>query len=320
MSHEVESMFFMNQTPWHGLGTRVIEIPTIDEAIAASGLNWTVGMKPLFTEQGEKVKHQATFRESDGKILGVVGPGYKPLQNMEAFKFFQPFLDQGAATLETAGSLRGGQRVWVMAKIKSDPLVIVPQSNDIVQSYILLSNSHDGTLAVRVGFTPVRVVCANTMAMAHSSDASKLIRIRHSGNVEEALAAVRDVMNVAKSEFEATAEQFRLLASKQVSRKDLERYVKMVFNVKKDLTVDELDDKSSRVLAKILPLFEKGRGNDLPGVKGTYWAAYNAVNEYLQYERGSEAANRLDSMWFGTSAAVNKKALDTAVGMVLAAA
>lgn len=320
MAHEIENMFYMNETPWHGLGTRVIEIPTIDEAIAASGLNWKVGLKDLVTVDGEAVKHKATFRETDGKILGVVGPSYKPLQNLEAFKFFQPFLDQGVATLETAGSLRGGQRVWVMAKIKADPIVIVPKANDVVQSYILLSNSHDGTLAVRVGFTPVRVVCANTMAMAHSSDASKLIRVRHSQNVEEALVAIRDVMNVAKSEFEASAEQFKLLASKQINARDLERYVKMVFNVNKDLTIEELDEKGSRVMAKILPLFEKGRGNDLDGVKGTYWAAYNAVNEYLQYERGSEAAARLDSMWFGTSASMNKKALDTAVGMVLAAA
>lgn len=320
MAHEVESMMYLNETPWHGLGTKILTIPTIEEAMVAAGLNWTVGLKDLKTVDDEDVTHKATYRQTDGKILGVVGPTYQPLQNAAAFAFFQPFLDANLATLETAGSLREGKRVWVMAKIAKDPMVIVKEADDVVQQYILLSNSHDGTLAVRVGYTPVRVVCSNTMAMAHSNTASKLIRLKHSANVEQNLEAVREIMNVAQAEFEATATQFKLLASKQISRKDLERLVKIVFSQKKDLSVKELDDSTSRVLSKIIPLFEQGRGNDLPGVKGTYWAAYNSINEYLQYERGDNNALRMDSMWFGTSASLNKKALDTAVGMVLSAA
>lgn len=312
MAHEVESLMYVGQAPWHGLGKRFIEAPTLDEAMVAAGLNWKVGTKELYTGEGLVVPAKATFRESDGKILGVVGMKYEPLQNTEAFKFFEPFIDSGLASIETAGSLRNGQRVFILAKIKMDDSVIVSKSDDRVSKYVLLSNSHDGTLAVRVGFTPIRVVCNNTMVMAHDAAASKLIRIRHSSKVVQNLENLREVMNLANQQFEATAEQFRYLASREINSADLEKYVKLVFGNPKSETSGE------RILAQVIPLFEKGRGNDMAGVKGTYWAAYNAINEYLQYERGNDAHNRLDGMWFGQAATLNKKAFDTA--MILAAA
>lgn len=315
MAHEVEQMMYVGDVPWHKLGQRFILPPTLDEAMVAAGLDWKVGLKPLYTADGslidQKAPALATFRESDNRLLGVVGPGYKPLQNNEAFKFFQPFIDSGLADIETAGSLRNGQRVFILAKIKAEDSVIVKQSDDRVSKYILLSNSHDGTLAVRVGFTPIRVVCNNTMSMAHSDAASKLIRIRHSSNIVSNLEQVRDIMNLANKEFEATADQFRFLASKTINSADLEKYVKLV------LGDPNKENSGDRILAKVIPLFEKGRGNDMAGVKGTYWAAYNAINEYLQYEKGKDEHNRLDSMWFGQSATLNKKALQTA--MLLAA-
>jgi phage/plasmid-like protein (TIGR03299 family) len=274
--------------------------------------------EPVLSQSGEVLPALATRRSSDGRILGVVGPTYNPLQNSEAFDFFRPFLESGEAAIETAGSLRMGQRVFVLAKLKLDPMEVV--KNDAVQKYVLLSNSHDGTLAVRVGFTPIRVVCANTMALAHDSKASKLIRVRHTKNVLDNLDQIRSVMNLANAEFEATAEQYRLLASKEINQADLEKYVKLVFNTNKKLAeaegnIDSLNNR--RLINGVQPLFEKGRGNDMPGVKGTLWAAYNAVSEYLQYERGSDDQARLDQMWFGQGAQLNKRALD--VGVMMAA-
>src|ERR1017187_7329215 len=323
MAHEVENMFSVNEIPWHKLGVVLLNAPTIKEAIVAAGLNWEVGTKPLFTDEQEAVPAMATFRKTDNKILGVVGPTYKPLQNAEAFNFFNPFLEAKAATLEAAGSLRGGQRVWVMAKINSEDSVIVPKSDDRVSKYILLSNSHDGTLAVRIGFTGVRVICANTMAAAHNDQASKLIRIKHTGNITENLEKVGEIMNLANAEFEATAEQFRFLAQTACNQSDLEKYVRLVFATKKQedallMNGTELTS-GSRVLGDITNLFEKGRGNDLPGVKNTLWGAYNSINEYLQYDRGDSAELRLDNMWFGSSATLNKKALKVAVEMAKAA-
>lgn len=319
MAHEVEQMMYVGQTPWHRLGKRFVEAPSLEDAIVAAGLDWEVTTEPVLSQSGEVLPALATRRSSDGRILGVVGPTYNPLQNSKAFDFFRPFIESGEATIETAGSLRMGQRVFVLAKLKLDPMEIV--KGDAVQKYVLLSNSHDGTLAVRVGFTPIRVVCANTMALAIDSKASRLIRVRHTKNILDNLDQIRSVMNLANAEFEATAEQYRLLASREINQADLEKYVKLVFNTNKKLAEAEGNIESlnnRRLINGVQPLFEKGRGNDMPGVKGTLWAAYNAVSEYLQYERGSDDQARLDQMWFGQGAQLNKRALD--VGVMLASA
>lgn len=323
MSHEVESMFYVGEVPWHKLGVSVKNAPTIEEAIKLAGLDWKVGLKELITKEGgQDVPAQATFRESDGRILGVVGPTYKPLQNAEAFKFFEPFLASGQANLETAGSLRNGQRVWILAKINRPDSVIVPEADDRVAKYLLLSNSHDGTLAIRVGFTPIRVVCANTLAMSigDKSGQTQLLKVHHKGNVVATLEKIREIINLADQRFESTAEQYRQLAKTPIDLATLEKYVKIVFATKHTEDKPESEETKSRVFPKIRELFENGRGNNLPGVKGTLWAAYNAVTEYIQYERGKDAANRLNETWYGQGMQLNKKALETAVTIAKVAA
>ena len=319
MAHEVENMFFVGQTPWHGLGERLIKVPTIEEAIVAAGLDWKVQMQDLFTPDGQKAPSKAVVRETDNSILGVVGENYTPLQNIDAFNFFNPFLESNQASLETAGSLRQGKRVWILAKINKDPMVIVPKSDDIVNKYVLLSNSHDGTMSVRAGFTPIRVVCANTLAFSINHKASSLIRLKHTKNLNVNLERISEIMNLANQQFEATAEQYRVLASKEINAADLEKYVKLVFVGPKYEQMEKEGKTPARdVLPKVQNLFETGRGAQLPGVKNTYWAAYNAVNEYLGYERGNDAQARLDKMWFGDSAITNQKALDKALELVAA--
>jgi len=323
MAHELEiingeaQMFYRGEVPWHKLG-RYIDPQkklTSEEAIVAAGLNWNVQSKPLYLADGTLAPSNAIVREDNNKILGVVSDKYTPLQNSEAFKFFDPFIDSGEAQFETAGSLRDGKRIWALAKINKDPLVIA--GNDIVEKHILLSNSHDGTMAVRVGFTPIRVVCNNTLSMALQKGTSQLIRLKHTGNLHENLERVGEIMNLANQQFEATADQYRFLANKTVSSADLERFVKLVFTGPKyELLEKEGLKVNQQIIAKIIPLFEKGRGNDMREIKGTAWAAYNAVNEYLQYERGNNEDSRLDSMWFGDSATLNQKALNIITKMV----
>jgi phage/plasmid-like protein (TIGR03299 family) len=323
MSADVEKMMFVGEVPWHGLGFRLENPPTIQEAITASGLDWTVNLKPLVVKETQaEVGWNATVRDSDGSVLGVVGPTYKPLQNKDAFSWFQPFVDSGMATLETAGSLKKGKRVWVLARIKGDPIEIV--KGDAVERFIMLSNSHDGTLAVRVGFCGIRVVCSNTMAMAHSDAASKLLRVRHTEKAVHTLEKIREIMDVANQEFLATAEQYRALAKLRVDEATLKEYVRLVFQPKLIETApvvqdeEEKDGRADKLFNKILPLFETGRGNDLPGVAGTMWSALNSVSEYLTWERGRNVDNRLDSLWFGDSAKVNQRALQVAFKMAVA--
>lgn len=323
MAHEIETIngkvshFYVGKTPWHGIGQALEEAPSIDEAIVAAGLDWNVSMQELMLADGQVVPNKAVVRDLDKSVLGVVGENYQPLQNSEAFKWFQPFIDSGLASLETAGSLRQGKRVWVLAKINRDPNEIV--KGDEVEKFILLSNSHDGTMSVRAGFTPIRVVCANTLAFSISNKKSSLIRIKHTKSIKENLENVREIMDAANSKFEANAEQYRILANSEVNQADLEKYVKIIFAGPNYEQMEKEGKKPARdVLPKVLNLFETGRGAQLPGVRGTYWAAYNAVNEYLGYERGSDQQVRLDKMWFGDSSVLNDKALKVAVEMAAA--
>lgn len=311
MAHEIENMMYVGETPWHGLGVSVSKAPSVEEAIKLAGLDWKVNLAPLFTQEGTQVTHRATMRDSDRSILGVVGPGYTPVQNEKAFEFFNPFVQSGEAELETAGSLREGRRIWVLAKIAGNTREVVP--GDPVEHYVMLSNSHDGTTSVQVGFTPIRVVCANTLAAAHNDARSTLLRIRHTRNVEDTLDAVRDTMAVSQREFQATMEQYKLLARKNVAKGDIEKYVKIVFYKDKDLEKQRTKARYDEMTNTIKRLFETGRGNDLPQVRGTFWALYNATTEYLSYEYGKTQDARLSSLWFGENVEKNEMALKVAV-------
>ncbi len=315
MAHEIETMAYFGQRPWHGLGTALEEADLYDwqSASKKAGLDWTVELVPLVTADTQaKVENKAVRRTSDSKVLGVVGPRYAPLQNKDAFAWFQPFLDAKEAALHTAGSLRGGSRVWVLAKLNRDPLVIA--EGDEVEKFVLLSHGHDGSLAVRAGFTPIRVVCQNTLSMAHGSDASKLIRIKHTRDVLENLANVREIMDLANQQFEATAEQYRRLARKSVNHADLRRYVKRALKIEDE---QDISTRSKNIVEEIVRLAEVGRGNDLASVRGTLWTAYNGVSEWLTYNRGRSGDNRLNSLWFGDSAITNRHALDVALEMAV---
>jgi phage/plasmid-like protein (TIGR03299 family) len=311
LAHEVESMFFVDQLPWHGLGRKLEGSPTVSEAIEASGLGWDVQLVPLVTaDTGAAAPARAVRRTSDDRVLGVVGPAYHVLQNSSAFSFFEPFLDAGLARLHTGGSLHDGKKVWLLAEVNRDPIEVGP--DDTISKFVLLSNSHDGTTSVRVGFTPIRVVCANTLALAHADQAgNKLIRVRHTRGLADNLAALREVINLADQEFTATAEQYRRLRNKGVNQNDLAKYVRQVFKIESP----QLNGQQRHILESCFRLFEEGKGAKLPGVSGTLWCAYNAISEFLGYERGQSQDTRLTSLWFGESARTNQRALEVALGM-----
>ncbi len=359
MPANVESMFSVKLTPWHNLGKVLTESPSdILKAIVDAGLNFDVVLRSCFIKLADNsdaltaVPANAMIRTDNNRVLGVVGPNTHPLQNADAFSWFQPFLDAGEASLETAGSLDEGRKVWVLAKLNRANSEIV--KGDAVAKFLMLSNAHDGSAAIRVGFTPIRVVCANTLAAAHGNRASKLLRVTHTKKAKDNLELIRETVDVANEAFEATAEQYRLLASKQINSKDLRTYVKTVFKMETDDTklatrsknildgilakhesntsmVQELlaglkereayeQALGGRLLEDILDAtvakFEAGKGTENQASRGTYWTAYNAVTEYLNHERGRTEDSRLNSLWFGDSSRVNQQAFNTALAAV----
>jgi phage/plasmid-like protein (TIGR03299 family) len=310
MAHVVESMFSARGiTPWHGLGNVIQEAPNTAEGIKLAGLNWGVTTKPLFTADGTAVQANGIIRETDGRVLGVVGKRYTPLQNSEAFSFFDPFLESGEASLETAGSLRHGERIWVLAKLNKAPIEI--SGNDVVNKYLLLSNGHDGVMGVRVSLTPIRVVCNNTLSMAHTSQESKFVRIMHSKKVVENLEKVREVVNIAENAFQATEEQMRIMSKRNINQDDLRKYVEVSLSLNMDTERAEL--LNDRIIDRVVELFDVSPGAIEAG--HTYWGAYNAVNYFLAHEKGREQDTRLNSLWFGQARKQDQNAFNLATRM-----
>lgn len=285
---------------------------SLEAVMTKADLNWTVEKVANVTFDDHKPTGAFSIRRStDKKVLGKpVGRIFHPLQNKDAIGWFQPFLDAREASIEVAGSFQGGARIWALAKINRSPLVIA--KGDEVEKFILLAHGHDGSISIRLGFTPKRFLCSNYLATAFKSEATRLIRIRHTDQAKRNMEDVRELMNLANSEFEATAEQYRRLASRHINTADLMRYVKTVLKVDPK---DEVSPRMKNIIERVIGMAESGRGNTLTSVKGTYWTAYNGVTEYLGYEYGRTQDARMDNLWFGQNSNVNKAALQVALDM-----
>lgn len=304
-------------TPWHGDGTPVTD-PAIKrsakEFIKSAQMDWEVGMCDLATVGDNlPVPNRAVYRYKDGKktVLNVVGPNWQPLQNINAFEWFQPWLDAGLAEFETAGSLFDGQRVWVLAKLALDNIDIA--KGDTVMPYILLSNTH-GIGAVKGGFNPIRAVCWNTLSAAIAKGVGKMLRVRHTSKLQSNLDLMRDTMNLLKQDFEATALQYKHLASKGFNQEDIKKYVKILLDVE-DVADKELPTRTVNRMEGIFKLIFAGKGQDNPSIANTWWAAYNGYNEYLNYVEGRTQDNRMDNLWFGQGINKNSDALQLALDM-----
>ena len=317
MTHGIfnnDTMFSVGKRPWHRLGTVLENAPTIEEGIKQAGLDWNVSLRPIITNDEDAItldSHKIVVRDDINKPLGIVSNNYKVLQNSEAFNFFEPFIENEMASLETAGSLFNGKKEFVLAKIKSDNMVV--DKNDEVEKYILISNSHDATQSLRVGFTPIRVVCNNTLSAAENSMQSQLIKLTHKGNIVQSLSELRETMDLINQQFIATEEQYKYLATRtNINKLDLHKYVKQVFSVKKleDIIKDyeegkEIEEARKKLIARVEEIF------DLEPVHNA-WTMYNSVNYYLNHERGRNLENRYNSMWFGDSRRLDQKALELA--------
>jgi phage/plasmid-like protein (TIGR03299 family) len=184
---------------------------------------------------------------------------------------------------------------------------VVP--GDDIKKFILLSNSHDGTTSLRVGLTPIRVVCANTLAMAHRAAESQMIRLRHSSQIQQNLEDMRSILDLANKDFAATLDQFKLLASKDIKQSDLRKYVRILVQGKKE--ADKLWDDVATRTQNTIKQIEKNMDSPVNPGKATWWKAMMSFNEYLNYEQGRNASNRLNSLWL--SGVDNNKALELAL-------
>ena len=194
MSANVETMFSVRETPWHGLGRIVMDAPASREALELAGLDWQVESRNIYSGTGAMIPgYRANVRSTDEAVLGVVSDRYRIVQNEEAFQFTDDLLGEGV-TYETAGSLQGGKKVWMLAKLPEKYII----AGDEVTPYLVFFNSHDGSSGVKVAMTPVRVVCQNTLNLALGT-AKRIWTARHTENVLLRVQDARETLQLANS-------------------------------------------------------------------------------------------------------------------------
>lgn len=192
MSANVETMFYVREKPWHGLGTQVKEAPTSSEALIYAGLNWQVTQEDVYTENGRKIfGYKVNTRSTDETALGIVSDRYKVVQNEDAFRFTDDLLGEGVV-YETAGALQGGRKVWMLARMPEKYII----AGDEITPYMVVMNSHDGSSGIKVAMTPIRVVCQNTLNLALNT-AKRIWTTKHTENVMSRVYEAKETLSLA---------------------------------------------------------------------------------------------------------------------------
>ena len=267
MAANVESMFYTRKAPWHGLGVRVEEAPESKEALIQAGLDWKVEQTDVYAASGERILgYKANIRDIDRSVLGIVGDRYKIVQNEEAFAFTDGLLGEGVK-YETAGSLAGGKIVWMLAKIPEKYII----SGDAIEPYLVFCNSHDGSGAIRVAMTPVRVVCQNTLNLALKG-ASRVWSARHTGNVMSRMDEARETLQLANAYMSQLGRSINELQAKKLTDKKVLAMIDSLYPVSEDLS--EMQKKNNLKQQEIL----KACYFDAPDLQGVGKNGYRFIN------------------------------------------
>ena len=230
MSANVETMFYVGERnkPWHGLGQCVKEAPTSEDALKLAGLDWEVLQTPIYTSHGRIDGFKANVRNKDGSVLGVVSDRYKIIQNTEAFSFTDELLGKGV-TYETAGSLQGGKKVWLLARLPREYII----AGERITPYLVFSNTHDGSGAVRVAITPIRVVCNNTLNLALDT-APRSFSIIHTGEIMNKIQEAKQTLFMADKYMENLGREFEKLRKQEMTTEQVDEYIKLLLPIDED--------------------------------------------------------------------------------------
>jgi phage/plasmid-like protein (TIGR03299 family) len=324
-------MFSAGELPWHGLGINVQSKQTAAGALELAGLDWEVYFRPVYMagqdETGKRVMRKiqervATCRKNkDGgdHFLGVVGEDYQIVQNVAAFDFMDAIVGEGQAIYETAGAIREGRRVWILAKL---PEGMTIGKKDHIDNYLLLANSHDGTLALQCRFTPVRCVCSNTLSLALSAQTPYQVKIRHSGNIKAKVNEARQLLGIAKTYFDEVGAVFNQFLMHKMNDTEVKNYFTDVFPApkiaegKKSTTpsFDAAITRHEKIISQLVHNHEAGAGSEM--ARGTLWGSLNAVSEFLDHDRYMNkplnAERRFNSITTGSGWDIRQRAFGMA--------
>ena len=281
MAANVETMFYVRETPWHGLGTRVMEAPSSEDALELAGLNWKVRQEPIYTDNNLLIPgYKANVRDLDDKVLGVVTDRYKVVQNDEAFAFTDGLLGEGVR-YETAGALLDGRKVWILARMPREFII----NGEQISPYLVFSNTHDGSGAIKVAVTPIRVVCNNTLNLALST-AKRSWSMVHTGDVQGKMEEAKQTLFMAEKYMSRLGREFETLRKIELTDRQVMDYIKLLLPY-------ENEDNSLHVrnINRLREDMQK-RYFDAPDLKDVGNNAYRFVNAVSDFATHSEPIRR----------------------------
>lgn len=310
--HLIETMAYANETPWHGLGNKLSAKSAISVWAKQAGMEWTIQESPVYFLAGENVNHtefneqKVLYRSDTGVALSVVSQRFQVVQPRDVLEFYRDLTKAHGFTLETAGVLKGGRKVWALAKTNMSANI---KGNDILNGYLLLATGCDGTLATTAQFTSIRVVCNNTLAIA-LNDGAAAVKVPHSTTFDP--NSVKQQLGLSSASWSDFIYQMRKLSERKVKSNEAKAFVLSL------LTDPAAKFTNERAVKKILELYDgHGRGADLASSKGTAFGLLNAVTEFVDHARRARSTDyRLDSAWFGAGANLKNGALDQVIALV----
>lgn len=291
---------YVYKKPWHGLGQELTPDAPIEVWRKEAGLDWTAELAnveyrtnqingEIFTFQ----KQNVVYRSDTNAPLGLVTDRYKVHQPSEVLDFFNTLVKSAGFSLEVAGAIKGGKRIWALANVNKEACVL---GDDAVRAYLLLSTSFDGSTATIGQFTSIRVVCNNTLSAADNESSPSRFSITHGAKFDSSL--MRDKLGLVVSGFDGMMDKYRKLARSSINTQQIEKFMKKLFpHVYNEKTGQY---QESRGYKKVMDLFEgKSIGYGMTGTIGTKWGLLNAVTEYIDHERGYNVDSRITNAWFG---------------------
>lgn len=314
MSNNRANMAYVGEEPWHGLGQKLTRGAALDVWTREAGLDFTVRMGQLSyeteAEEGLGVAYEewlgknVLYRTDTRRPLGFCSPKYQIVQPAEVLGFFKKLLSANKCTIETAGSLMGGRKIWALAKMSEGDVVL---KGDVVRPYLLLATSFDGTLATVAKFTAVRAVCNNTVTLALNEKTKTAVRTTHNFKFNPEATRQELGIELGLSAFESWLQSAKALAAKPLNGEAADATLQRIFRVEDE---DAPDWREGYGYKRIMRLFEgEAIGAQLTGGQ-TGWALFNAVTQWVDHERGHGADTRLNAAWFGIGERIKMRAMD----------
>ncbi|MBU5457833.1 DUF932 domain-containing protein [Oscillibacter sp. MSJ-31] len=311
MSANVETMFYVREKPWHGLGTQVKEAPTSSEALIYAGLNWQVTQEDVYTENGRKIfGYKVNTRSTDETALGIVSDRYKVVQNEDAFRFTDDLLGEGVV-YETAGALQGGRKAWMLARMPEKYII----AGDEITPYMVVMNSHDGSSGIKVAMTPIRVVCQNTLNLALNT-AKRIWTTKHTENVMSRVYEAKETLSLAGQYMGELGRGIDELSQIKLPDRKVLEFMQEFFPVTTDMT-DAQRKNNMRLLEDL-----KSRYWDAPDLAHVGKNGYRFVNAVSDFATHAAPIRRTENyrenLFLRT--VEGNPLIDKAYKMVLAAA